>query len=160
MKTKQSFLFTFFFIAFSFVATAQTKTETIKVSGECGMCKKTIEKAAKSAGASFATWNPDSKELTVKYDSKTDALKIQQAVANSGYDTQSYKATEETYNNLHECCKYERTSGDAAKEGQVCCKDQKCAKGKCSHDGKCKADMSCCKESGCSDKDCCKKGHH
>ena len=35
----------------------KTKTETFKVSGNCGMCEKKIEKAAKSAGATYAEWN-------------------------------------------------------------------------------------------------------
>ncbi|RYY53822.1 MAG: ATPase, partial [Chitinophagaceae bacterium] len=35
----------------SFVASAQeSRTETIVVNGNCGMCKNNIEKAAKSAG--------------------------------------------------------------------------------------------------------------
>ncbi len=155
MKTLKIFFLSFAFIFASTIAFAQTKSETFKVAGECGMCKKKIEKAAKSAGASFAVWNADSKELTVKYNSSSsNAAKIQQAIAAVGYDTPEYKTTDEAYEKLDECCKYERTSAPA---DHSCCKDKKCESAQCMKDGKCAKDMSCCKDSGCSEKDCCKK---
>lgn len=109
MKTlKLVFLFTTLAL-FAQLGFAQEKSETIKVSGNCGMCKNKIETAAKTAGATYALWNKDSKELKVKYNNKSsDAAKIQQSIAAVGYDTESYKATDETYNKLHSCCKYER----------------------------------------------------
>lgn len=153
MKTLQLLMISFLFISSS--AFAQTKTEKIKVSGECGMCKKKIETAAKSAGASYAVWNVESKELTVKYSSKSsNSAKIQKAIAETGYDTQDVKATQEAYDKLHGCCKYERT--DAA-NATGCCDHEKCTAEKCSKEGKCAKDMSCCKEAGCDQKDCCKK---
>jgi mercuric ion binding protein len=125
-------------------------SETIKVSGNCGMCKKKIETAAKSAGASSAEWNVGSKVLTVKYNSKTtNNAKIQEAVAKSGYDTESVTATDEAYNNLHGCCKYERVN--AANAMPDCCKDGKCTQE--GHDGK-----DCCKKDGMAKNDCCKDG--
>jgi periplasmic mercuric ion binding protein len=93
------------------VGFAQTKTETLKVSGECGSCKKKIESAAKKAGASYAVWDVDSKELTVKYNSTTtNNAKIQKSIAGVGYDTQDFKATDEAYNKLDGCCQYDRTA--------------------------------------------------
>lgn len=156
MKTFQKFLPLFLLISFSTISFAQTKTEKIKVSGECGMCKSKIEKAAKSAGAEYASWSPDTKLLTVKYkNTSSNSAKIQKAVAAVGYDTQDVKATDEAYDGLHSCCKYERTesSGDA----KACCDAARCTESKCMKDGKCAADMSCCKDSGCDQKDCCKK---
>lgn len=154
MKTLQIFLLSFLFIAFSTIAFGQTKTEKFNVSGECGSCKKKIEKAAKSAGASYALWNVDSKELTVKYNStSSNKAKIEQAIANVGYDTPDYKATEDAYHKLDACCQYER-SATAAKS---CCDDAKCKESNCMKDGKCAKDMSCCKDSGCTTKACCKK---
>lgn len=96
-------------------ATAQnTKSETIKVWGNCGMCKTTIEKAAKTAGAKTANWNEDSKELQVTYAvKKTSSTKIQEAVANSGYDTQDFTAVKSAYDNLPGCCKYDRKEAAA-----------------------------------------------
>jgi periplasmic mercuric ion binding protein len=154
MKTLKIVFLSFLFVSLSTIVWAQSKSDTFKVAGECGMCKKKIEKAAKSAGASYAVWNADSKELTIKYNStSSNAAKIQQAIAGAGYDTPGYKATEEAYKSLDECCQYER-SGAAAS----CCDDKKCESTQCMKDGKCAKDMSCCKDSGCATKDCCKKG--
>lgn len=126
------------------------------MSGECGTCKKKIEKAAKAAGASYAVWNVDSKVLTVKYNnSSSNAAKIQQSIANAGYDTPGYKATEEAYDKLDDCCKYERTAADSS--AKTCCDSEKCTHADCMKDGKCAKDMSCCKETECAGKDCCKK---
>ena len=93
------------------VSIAQTAVkETIKVPGNCGMCKSKIEKSAKSAGATFAVWNHETQILNVSYNpKKSSSDKIQKAVAASGYDTQKFKATEKAYDNLHGCCKYDRT---------------------------------------------------
>lgn len=87
---------------------AQTTTETIKVSGNCGMCEKTIETAAKKAGAATAKWDEDTKVLSVTYDAaKTSNDAIQKAVANSGYDTEKYAGDDKAYKKLHSCCQYD-----------------------------------------------------
>lgn len=157
MKTLQLF-FLFLFVAIASVSSAQEKTEKMKVSGECGMCKKKIEKAATDAGATYAEWSTSSKVLTVKYTGNaTNTAKIEKAVAGAGYDTQHVKATNEAYNSLHECCRYERTAATAAPAVQSCCDHEKCIQAACIKDGKCSADKSCCKEAGCDTKDCCKK---
>ncbi|HMU09712.1 MAG TPA: heavy metal-binding domain-containing protein [Ferruginibacter sp.] len=113
MKTVSLFAAILFSIfSFSTSNAQSAKTETIKVWGNCGMCKTTIEKAAKKAGASKATWNEDSKELKVTYPAnKTSAAKIQEAIAQSGYDTQDFTADIKAYDNLHGCCKYDRKEG-------------------------------------------------
>lgn len=101
---------------------AQTtnKNETIKVWGNCGSCKKHIEKAAKSAGASTANWNEDSKELMLSYNNaKTSSLKIQQAIANAGYDTQDLKGSKAAYDKLDKCCKYDRKQDAASIPAKV-----------------------------------------
>ena len=84
--------------------------ENFKVWGKCEMCKTTIEKAAKSVeGVKTARWNMVSGKLKIKFNpEKTDLEKIQQAIAFVGYDTELFKATDESYNKLHYCCKYER----------------------------------------------------
>ena len=87
---------------------AASKTETIKVSGNCSNCEKTIEKAAKGAGAEKAKWDEDTKVLTVTYDDqKTSNDAIQKKVAASGYDTEKYVGDEKAYNSLHSCCQYD-----------------------------------------------------
>ena len=120
MKTFKIFSFVSLFMALTMVGFAQkTKTEVIPVSGNCGMCESTIEKAAKKAGATSAEWDADSKKLTIKYNSATtNAAKIQKEIAASGYDTRDVKATDASYNKLHGCCQYERTS---ATEKDACC---------------------------------------
>ena len=84
--------------------------ENFKVWGKCEMCKRTIEKAAKSVdGVKTARWNMVNGKMKVKFNpEKTDVEKIQQAIAFVGYDTELFKATDESYNKLHFCCKYER----------------------------------------------------
>jgi hypothetical protein len=155
MKTLKTALFTLLAISIATIGIAQTKTETFKVAGECGMCKKKIESTAKKGGASYAAWDVDSKLLTVKYNStSTNKAEIEKAIAAVGYDTQDYKTTEVAYNKLDGCCKYERSNAAAA---QSCCDDAKCTQSACMKDGKCAKDMSCCKEAGCTTKDCCKK---
>jgi hypothetical protein len=145
MKVLSIFAVICSFICCSNQAFAQTnlKEETIKVWGNCGMCKETIETAATKAGASTAVWNEETKELKVSYaGNKTDAKKIQQKIANSGYDTQDYSAPDKVYNKLHGCCKYERKAASVA----ACCSNNSCG----TSTDTCKADK-CCK-----DKSCCK----
>jgi periplasmic mercuric ion binding protein len=86
---------------------ASAKTETIKVSGNCGMCKERIEKAAKVKGVSKADWNKDTKTLTLVYNPavvKSDD--VQKGIAAVGHDTEKFKADTKTYNSLPGCCKY------------------------------------------------------
>ncbi len=90
--------------------TPAIRTDTIQVLGNCGMCKKTIETAAASAGTISADWNADTHQLTVTFDpSKTSVDAIEKAVALSGYDNAGYKAPDSAYNGLHACCQYDRT---------------------------------------------------
>ena len=104
---KKFILFSGFILAIVFSANAQTPTK-LKVSGNCGMCKSSIEKAATSAGAKTANWDMDAKLLTLIFDNKTNLDKIETAIAAVGYDTEHKTATKATYDALHECCKYER----------------------------------------------------
>lgn len=81
------------------------------VRGNCGMCKKTIEKAANGVdGVVKATWNVDKKKIDVSFDdSKTDAITIHKAVAASGYDTEKVAGSEDAYKSLPGCCQYDHT---------------------------------------------------
>ena len=162
MKTILSTLVLFIILSSS--ATAQ-KNEEIKVWGNCGMCKKVIETAATGAGASKASWSEDTKMLTVSYNAKkTDAKKIQEAVASAGYDTQDFTAPSEVYSKLHGCCQYERKQSASVATQEVkmdCCKDGKCENCKDCKDCKnctCKKEMACgnCKDGKCEDGKACK----
>ncbi len=86
------------------------QTANFMVLGNCGMCKKTIEKAAKGAGAATANWNKDTDMMAVGFDDKTASLDaIQKAIAQAGYDNATYLADANAYNNLPDCCHYEHT---------------------------------------------------
>ena len=86
---------------------ANPKTETLKVSGNCDMCKASIEKAAKIDGVSKAEWSKKAKTLTTTFDpSKTSIDAIAKKIAAVGYDNEKAKATDVAYNKLHSCCKY------------------------------------------------------
>ena len=82
----------------------------IEVKGNCEMCKKRIEKAAFSVpGVKSAVWHQDDQTLhVIVNEDKTDALKVQQAIAKVGHDTKDVRATDEDYARLHTCCSYER----------------------------------------------------
>jgi mercuric ion binding protein len=84
--------------------------EKFKVYGNCGMCEKTIEKAAKDLkGVKKANWDQKTKMIEVSYDADIISLdEIHQAIADVGYDTEKAKAKDEVYNALHSCCKYDR----------------------------------------------------
>lgn len=85
-----------------------TKT-SFKVWGNCDMCKKRIEKAAKTDGVKSAFWNEESKIITISFaPAKISVDQIQQKIANSGYDTEKYKANDSAYHQLPQCCQYER----------------------------------------------------
>lgn len=88
----------------------KTKSDSLKVLGNCEMCRDRIEKAAKSAGAQTATWDMKTRMLAVKYDpAKTNPNAVARKVASVGHDTEKYKAEEKVYNGLPGCCKYDRT---------------------------------------------------
>lgn len=79
------------------------------VRGNCGMCKSTIEKAAKKVeGVANAVWDVEKKKIDVSFDdTKTDAISIHNAIAASGYDTDKVLGVEDAYKGLPDCCKYE-----------------------------------------------------
>jgi len=88
---------------------AHSATSTFKVWGNCEMCEETIEGSLNEPGIALADWNRTTKQISVNYDSTVFSLDdIQKKIAASGYDTEKYKADEEAYANLHECCQYER----------------------------------------------------
>ena len=82
---------------------------TFGVRGNCGMCKKTIEKAANNvAGVTNANWNVEKKKIDVSFDhSKTNTMAIHKAIAASGYDTEKVAGNKEAYNKLPGCCQYD-----------------------------------------------------
>lgn len=86
-----------------------SKTETFKVWGNCGMCQKTIEEAAYKKSEAKAEWDKESKIVTITYDStKTNSDAVLKRIAYSGYDNVKYLAPDDAYSKLPECCQYDR----------------------------------------------------
>lgn len=85
------------------------KTETARISGNCGMCKATIEKAGNKKKVAKVDWNKDSKVATLTFNSKTTSEdEMLKRIALAGYDNEKYLAPDDAYAKLPECCKYER----------------------------------------------------
>jgi copper chaperone CopZ len=94
------------------IASAQIKngkTETVKIYGNCDMCKSKIETAGNLKKVAKVEWNKDSKMATLTYDStKTSQDEILKRIALAGYDSDKFLAPDATYDALHGCCQYER----------------------------------------------------
>ena len=92
------------------LSTAEAKTvkTTFEVKGNCGMCQKRIEQAARSVkGVTSARWNKANNQFSLVYDNKqTSPEKVQQAIAASGHDCGKFKADQKVYDKLPKCCQY------------------------------------------------------
>lgn len=94
-------------------AEAKTVKTTFEVKGNCDMCQKRIEKAAKSVkGVTSARWNKENGQLSLVYDNKlTSPEKVQKALADAGHDSGTFKADQKVYEKLPACCKYRENVG-------------------------------------------------
>ena len=120
MKTLKLFMPALFAVLFGVTTSAQTqdhskmnmassKTETIKVWGNCDLCKARIEKTVTAEGATKADWNTKTKLLAVTFDpSKTSVDALSKKLAAAGHDTEKYKADDKAYDALPGCCHYPR----------------------------------------------------
>ncbi|MEO6902295.1 MAG: heavy-metal-associated domain-containing protein [Bacteroidia bacterium] len=110
MKTKITTWLCCMIFSIATFARTETKTETFTVYGNCSMCKATIEGALKKKdGIISKNWDKEKKIITVTYDpAKINILQIGEKIAAVGYDNQYATAQIVAYNNLHECCQYER----------------------------------------------------
>lgn len=107
---KQSFflLSAFLLTVFPFIEiNAQDSVIRFRVSGNCEMCKKRIEEAAKGKGIKKAGWNVESKYLTLSVEAYFKGIeKVHQRIADAGHDTELRKAKDIVYAELPGCCKY------------------------------------------------------
>jgi copper chaperone CopZ len=95
-----------------------TKTESVKIFGNCGMCEITIEKAGNKKKTAKVDWNKDTKVATITYDAeKTNQDEILKRIALSGYDSEKFLAPNDVYEKLPKCCRYERELQTVTKEG-------------------------------------------
>ena len=87
---------------------------TIKVFGNCGQCKDRIEDAVKVKGVDSASWDEDTKLLSIRYNPEIVSLdKLHVLIAKVGHDTELKKANDKVYNKLPDCCKYRVANNEA-----------------------------------------------
>lgn len=85
-----------------------------RVEGLCEMCEERIETSAMSVrGVESATWDVDKKMLHLAFNKSLTTLDtVQKAIAQAGHDNGKYRAPDDVYKNLPECCLY-RDNGDS-----------------------------------------------
>lgn len=100
----------------SYAQIKNAKTETVKIYGNCEMCKATIEKAGNFKNTAKVDWNKDTKLATLNYDgTKTNPDEILKRIALAGYDNEKFLAPNDVYAKLPECCQYSRDLKPIAK---------------------------------------------
>ena len=100
-------------IAFTAAKAQDTKTDTFQVLGNCGMCKKTIEKAAKTEGVEKAEWNRETKVFTLVYNpAVVSNEKVQKSMAAAGKKKKKFTGDDKAYEKLPGCCHYDRKKKD------------------------------------------------
>jgi copper chaperone CopZ len=93
------------------------KTATLKIYGNCDMCKETIEKAGNIKKLAKVDWDTATKMATLTYDAqKTTQDAILKRIALAGYDSETFLAPDDVYSKLPECCQYKREAKNALKE--------------------------------------------
>lgn len=109
MKSLLMMAFVMLFSAASFAQIKNSKTVSLKVYGNCDMCKAKIEKAGTQKGISKTIWDEKTDMATITYDTKkTNADAVLKKIALAGYDSDNFLAPDAAYNSLPGCCKYER----------------------------------------------------
>ena len=93
-----------------------SKTESVKIYGNCGMCEAKIEKAGSLNNIASVDWNADTKMAVLTYDPKiTNPDEILKHIALAGYDSDKFLAPDDTYSKLAGCCQYDREAKVAVK---------------------------------------------
>ena len=105
------FLFLLFpVLSFAQESGSKSSKAQFVVLGECEMCKDRIQRATyKIKGVKYSSWSIPQNKLSIIYNSNKVSLnEIKKKIAESGHDSEDFKATDEAYNNLHPCCHYVR----------------------------------------------------
>lgn len=109
---KTNIIYTLLIVCLAFVTSnsfgqGKNVTASIKVFGNCGMCKERIETALDQPGIKAAKWDTKSKNLEVVYNTKKiSEQKIHEIIASVGHDTEKVKAKDDVYAKLPFCCLY------------------------------------------------------
>jgi len=85
-------------------------TKTFFAAGKCDMCRSRMRRAVNTTGAvTEFEWQRKKQMATVTYDkSKVTLNDLEKLIADVGHDTKSYRASDEAYEALHDCCHYKR----------------------------------------------------
>lgn len=119
-KLTISICFASIFLASCVAQLQNAKTENVKIYGNCEMCETTIEAAGNLNSEVKVDWNKDTKIATITYDSsKSNQNEILKRIALAGYDSEKFRAPDDVYNRLKECCQYERIQKSAAVQNEV-----------------------------------------
>lgn len=90
----------------------EPQSASIKVFGECGVCKNRIEEATKrTTGVLSADWDEETNLLTITYSEGVNIDEIHKSIAAAGHDTEKEKACDLTYYSLPECCQTREPDG-------------------------------------------------
>jgi len=87
-------------------------TKSFYAGGDCDMCRSRMERAVRRTGAvTEFDWRRKKKMATVTYDkSKVTIRDLEKLIADAGHDTKSFRAEDEKYKSLPECCHYKRNN--------------------------------------------------
>ena len=100
-----------FFSSLGFSQQSNLKSLNVSflVKGVCEMCKDRIENGTiKLKGVKYVNWDIMSNNISLIYNSKKTSLdQIHKEISLLGHSTEKYKAPEEIYNTLPDCCRYE-----------------------------------------------------
>lgn len=97
-----------FLVYAPFISAQNLSKNTFAVKGNCNMCKERIESTARKAGAKTAVYSVDLQTLTLETGNSTPVDGILKKVADAGHDNEKFKASENSYQALPDCCRYER----------------------------------------------------
>ena len=108
MRTTLSAFAALLFFALPATAQEANVVETsFKVFGNCNMCKSRIEKTMKVKEVEKASWNKQTKMLTVSYRPAAISVdSLHQRLAAVGHDTPKAVAPDSVYDALPGCCLY------------------------------------------------------
>ncbi len=100
--------------------TSNDSTISFKVFGVCEQCKGRIEGALKVKGIKSASWDVDTKMLSLAYNPNVISLsKIQNKILAVGHDLENKKAKDAVYNKLPPCCHYREMDTSLSKSNKI-----------------------------------------
>lgn len=107
----RTLLFAVIAILFAFSPSSAQESKVVetsfKVFGNCNMCKNRIEKALKIKEVEKASWNKQTKMLSVSYRPASISIdSLHQRLAAVGHDTPKAIAPDSVYEELPACCLY------------------------------------------------------